>query len=102
QPEVHDARAAFRVDHDVVGLEVPVDDAAPVGGVDGPGDVDHQFGGLPRRQLASAQRPSVDELQRDVGRLVRVADLEHGDDVRVAQRGGGLGFAAEPGDVLLV
>ena len=99
QPEVHDedvGRIAV-LHHEVHGLEITVDDAEPVGVLEGqrgvPDEQDEQagitesgVGGVER-----SQRVAADSLHGEkVGR-----GIEHGGDVRVDQAGCGLRFSRE-------
>jgi hypothetical protein len=89
QAEVHQVRLALGVQHDVGRLEVAVDDAGPVGVLQGVGDGGAQLGGLARRQPAVGgevgQRRPLDEVADDVDLPALAADLVDGDDVGVPQ-----------------
>ena len=50
--------------------------------------------GLPGHRLAQAL--ALDQLHDDVGKRILLPDVEHGDDVRVIQRGGRPGLPLEP------
>ena len=99
--EVGQQHAAVRGDEDVAGLDVAVDEAGVVGGVERRGDaradVDRQLRAQPRLHVEElAQALAVDQLHDDG---LAAAVLEHvvdGDDVRVGQAGDGDGLAAEP------
>ena len=104
QAEVEDLDRARRVDHDVLGLEVAVDDAAGVGGGhrarQGQGDLEEAVEGDAAGLDELRQRLAVDELHGEKGRAFRLRDGEDGDDVGMAQGGDGLGFALEEGPPL--
>ena len=100
-PEVGDHRPPVGRQQDVAGLDVPMDDAAHVGHAEGTSDVEPDARGLPRCQPAAASEPDGEVLPVDQGhhevRLVPVgAGIEAGDDVRVAEDGGGERLASEP------
>jgi hypothetical protein len=88
--------------HDVVGLEVAMDDAAVVGGRQRARDLPRQLDQLglahERPRQALAQGLTGDELHDDeglaVGQVAEVVDL---DDVGVAQGRGDAGLVEEPG-----
>ena len=75
QPEIHDLHLAAGVDHDVLGLDVAVDDPAPVGLVQRVRDLRGDAGGLADRKArltaavlldVLAQRGTFDVFDRDV------------------------------------
>ena len=100
QPEVEHLHVAVGPDHDVLRLDVAMDDA---GGVRGGERARHLAADVDRRCRAvcgalddRAQRPPVDELLHDeelAGR--RLADFVDGDDVGVVERRGGARLAQE-------
>ncbi len=104
QPEVEDldqlAAVVGRGDHDVGRLEVAVDDAAAVAGLDRGAHRGEQPGGAGRGQRPGGervgQRRPVELLHHQVGAgvgiLAVVEDLDH---VGVADVGGGLGLGGE-------
>ncbi len=99
--EVGDLHRAVGGDDDVRGLHVAVDDAAPVRVIEGLGGMgDDLRDPVPRERLFLAdqllQVLSLDVLHGDEGGLVLLAHVVHGDDVRVVEGAGGLGFAEEP------
>ena len=67
-PEVHEADHALRIEHDVRGLEVAVDDARLVDGLQALGDLDRYVEGVRGRQrpavLDLAKVHAFDELHR--------------------------------------
>ena len=98
--EVGEQHPAVGGDEDVAGLDVAVDEAGVVGGVEGRrdarADVDRQLGaepGLHVEQLAQAL--AVDELHDDGLAALVLEHVVDGDDVRVGQAGDGDGLAAE-------
>ncbi len=103
QPEVGDLGRPVAREQDVGRLDVAVDDPAAVGHVHGPGQrLDDpgrvldglRLGGDPLRQAAP-----IEELQREIGQAVVLADLEDLDDVRVVDGGDGAGLGLEAGQV---
>ena len=86
--------------HDVLGLQVAVDDGARVGRGEAVGDLDRDREERLQRQRAArqqlAQALPLDQLHDDVGGLVDLADLVDGDDVGVGDGGGGAGLLLEP------
>ena len=91
-------------DEDVARLDVAVQHAGGVGVAEGGGDVGGDVDGALGRQrrrrsrMMSARLRPVDVLHDDEVRAVLLAPVEHRDDVRVVQVGGGLRLAAEAGD----
>ena len=77
QPEVHDPDIALPVDHDVLGLEVAVDDAQPVGLGQAFGDLDGDADGLGR---VAIWPDAADEILE-----VLALDVFHGDEVGQAE-----------------
>jgi uncharacterized protein len=101
EPEVEDLHGALPGHHDVVGLHVPVKDAARVRGAEGVGgssDEPHRLG--PGRAAAAhdrRERLPLDELHDQEGTIALGADVEEGDDPGVVQRARRAGLAQEPG-----
>ena len=89
EPEVHDAHGAVAPDHDVLGLEVAVDDAGRVRRRQpAPGGDEHVQDLAPASRLRAQPRVdglAFDELHRDVDAIVDGARVVDGDDVRVRQ-----------------
>ena len=91
-------RAVARAEN-VGGLDVAMDDAARVRGVERIGD----FGGDLQQLLemdrpardAMLQRLAFEEFHHEEGVALIFADIVDGADVGIVQRGGGAGFAAE-------
>ncbi len=104
QAEVQDLERPRRVDHDVHGLEVAVDDAPGVGGGDGVGQGHGDLEEAVERDAAGLdelrQGLAVDELHGEEARSLGLVDGEDGDDVGMAQGGDGLGLALEEGPPL--
>ena len=95
-------RLAELADHDVLGLQVPVDHAAAVRVGDGVADVGEvreelePLGQGPRLRQLLLQRDAADQLLRVVGGAVGVeAQLVDGHDVGVLELAGDAGFADE-------
>jgi hypothetical protein len=84
---------------DVRGLDVSVNDALAVSGVQSIGDVDRQS--QQRRNLDGLSRDAMpesnalEELHRDKGPIIILADLVNRADVGMVQRRGGARLAAE-------
>ena len=100
QPEVHDAHLVVAPDHDVVGLEIAVHQPLLVRGRQAPPRRhEHLHDVLPaalRRLQPVGDGVPVDELHRDEHLLLKRADVEHDDDVRVRQPGDRLRLAQRP------
>ncbi len=106
-PEVRHLHAALAVDEDVVRLDVAVHDAVPVCEAQRREDLARVLDRDVDRRGAAAddqllQRAAVEELHRDVVGVLRLAAVVDRDDVRVVERGGVLGLAAEALDELVV
>jgi hypothetical protein len=103
QPKVAEPRSPVVVDPDVGGLQVPVDDAARVGVLEGTGDVGRDVDGaldlepaargIQQRQHVATRHVAAD----DEGITGVLSGVEHGDDVRVvAELAHRLGLAPSP------
>ena len=89
-PEVGDLDAAVVGHHQVLGLEVAVDDRALLGRAEPGEDAVEHAADLRRRHRADVrpQRPALHPLHRDVRGALVLEVVEHGDDVGVRQRAG--------------
>ena len=105
--EIHDLHGAVFQHHDVVGLDVPVDDAPAVGVLQALGNLQGEMQGLLPVEHALflhvfLQRDAVDQLHdNEVGAVGggNVVDLH---DVGVAQHSHGLALRPEPAAEFLV
>lgn len=99
EAEVDEHRAPVGAHHDVVRLDVPVDQPDPVRGGERVGDRGAQHRGGRLVELPSVQhlgqRAALDQLHHQVGAAVDLADGVHPDDARVVDAGQHGGFAAE-------
>ena len=104
--EVEDLHQPVRAHHDVLGLDVAVDDARAVRGRKGARDLHGDVERLGKRQRLAVheppQRRAFDELRGHEAALVPLADLVDRDDVRVVEGGGGERLLPEPAHALLV
>ena len=101
QAEIHheggQRPALVRLHHDVGRLDVPVDEAHPVGGVDRLGRLSDDQHLLLQRHFrgGGAQGPALDELHGDVGPAVHLAHLVHFAHVGMVDAGLGPRLAEE-------
>ena len=103
QPKVENLGVAALGDEDVRRLDVAVDDAFGMRGIEGIGDLDSER----QNQLsfhrspcdAMLQRHPVQELHGDERLSILLANVVDGTDVWVVQRGRGLGLRVESGRV---
>ena len=91
---------AVAVDHDVLGLDIAVDDAVLVRVLEGLRDLGGEKQRLRRGEPALAvdillERDALDELHDDILHRERMAHIVHRDDVRVAEHGDGLRLGLE-------
>jgi hypothetical protein len=101
--KVHHLHAAVGGQQDVARLDVAVEHAGMVGDGECGGRLGGDLGSSACQQRAFgaadvAQGPPLDELHHHVVGLAVLAPVEDRHDVGVAEVGGGLGLAAEPGD----
>ena len=91
EPEVEDLHVAVRAHHDVVRLDVAMDEAARMRGRERTGDLDADVDGLARRQRPPlqplAERLALDELGHHVGPAVQFAEVVDDQNMRVVQAG---------------
>ena len=106
QAEIQNFGVAALGDENIGGLDVAVNDAFGVRGVERVGDFDGE-----REQVFDVQRAAgdavlerlaVEKFHGDEGLAVLLADVVNGADVRMVQRGGGLRFALETGERLRI
>ena len=99
QAEVEDLQTAVVSEEQVLRLQVPVDDAARVGGGETVGQLDRQPLYLRRRKARpvdhGAERVSFEQLGDQEGRAVLLSEIVHGEHVRVLERTGGPGLLLE-------
>ncbi len=96
--EIHDLRDPVFPDHDIFGLDVPVDDPLVVRGRKAVGDLDSDIDGLLEADGPPflAQGLPVNQLHRDKHLAVVFGDIVDRADVRVVQRRRELRFLGEP------
>ena len=99
--------AAVPQNHDILGLDVPVDDAAAVGVAEPPHDLGDKVQGLPPVQLTPLfhillQGDTVDQLHDDILCVAAAGHIVNGYDVGVGQLRDRLRFGVEPAAELLV
>ena len=106
--EISHLHAAVPQHHDIVGLNVPVDNAPAVG----VGEALHNLGDKMQR-LTPVQRLSlllhvllegnpVNQFHHDIVQIVRVGDVVHRNDIGVGQHGDSLGLVMKPAPELSV
>ena len=84
----------------VLGFQVPMDDALLVGGGEALDHLQRVVDGLPLRDRTrvelAPQRLALQQLRHRIGRPVLGSEVVNGQDVRMRQRRDRLGFALEP------
>ena len=99
EAEVEDLDAAVSGHEEVLGLQVPVDDALLVGGGQALGDLGGVVDGLARGEAPSgelrAQRLALEQLLNDVGSAIVLADVVDDRDVGVVEHPRRPGFLLE-------
>src|SRR5215472_4902783 len=98
--EVHDLGSTVQKEHEVGGLDVPMDGPGRMGVVEGFGNGTEDLARFARRDLATfLEEPlechSFEELHHEVVR----SDVEDGDDIRVNEMSRRLGLAPKPLEV---
>ena len=99
--------AAVLENHNVVGLDIPVDNAPAVGVLQRLGDLGCKMQRLPPGKRPTLlhillQRQSVDELHNDVVNIVGVIDVINRHNIGVREHGNGLGLRIKPSAEVLV
>ena len=101
QAEIHNLGTPGGSEHDIVGLDIAVNDPLLVGGLKSPGQLDGQVQSLGQVEGAGAKKlpqvRAVDKLHGDEEPSVGFADLMDGGDMRMVQGGRGLRFPLEAG-----
>ena len=97
--EVEQCRARL-CEHDVAGLDIAMDDALPMGLIEGIGDFDGVLNGLFDRKgsflQAHFERLAFEVLHDEKGHAILLADVVEGADVRMLERGNRPRLALEP------
>ena len=98
--EIGDLDAAVLEDHHVMGLDVPVDDAAAVGVLQRLGDLHGKMQRFPPGKGGALihillQRDPVDQLHHDIVQIVVFGHVVDADDVGMGQHGNRLGLAVK-------
>ena len=99
--EIGHLHAAVPQDHDVLGLDIPVDDATAVGVAEAPHDLGDEVQRLPPVQLAPLfhillEGDAVDQLHDDIFHIAAPGHIVHRYDVGVRQLGNSLRLRVEP------
>ena len=105
--EIRHLHRAVPENHDVLGLDVPVDDAPAVGVAEALHDLGDKVQGLRPVELPPPlhillEGDSVDELHDDIVHVPPAADIVHRHNVGMAEHGDGLGLVVEPAAELRV
>ena len=88
--------------HNILGLNIPVNDPPAVGVSQGPDNLRDKIQGLPPVQATFfflhilLEGNAVDELHDDIVQIIPLADIVHRDDVGVGEHGNCLGLLMEP------
>ena len=105
ETEIEQLRTARR-EHDVGGLQIPVDDSVPMRVVEGTGDLVRICKRLVQRhwpvRQSRGQRFAFEVLHDDEVDLIVTADVVESADVRVRERSHRSCFSGEPGAHLLI
>lgn len=106
QTEVQHLHPPILGDEDVLGFEIPVDDALFVGRSEPTGDLQSDLDGLPGSQRPAAQplpeRLALQQFHHQVGRSLVCPEVENGEDVRMGERRQGAGLLLEAGQAVRV
>ena len=99
-------RLAVRVDHDIRGLEIAVQDASLMCMVHGAGHHGHQLRGHPgpwvRFRECLTEASAVDQLHHEVTDAVVLAHVVDRHNVRMIEIGDRLGLEVKPADIVAV
>ena len=102
QAEVEDLDVAVPADEEVLGLQVPMDDALLVRRGETPGNLERVVHGLLRGDRTGvellAQRLAFEKLHDRVGDALLRSEVEDRQDVRMRERRDRLRLALEPGE----
>ena len=110
-PKISHLHTAVLEDHDIVRLDIPMDDPPAVGVGKPLHDLDDIVKGLLPLQLPTPsehqllQSDPLDQFHNDIIRLRLILGTGHvinGDDIGVGQHGNGLGFLPKPAAELLI
>jgi len=106
QAEVENLSVSALSHEKIRGLDVAMDDAFGVGGVEGIGNlacqIEQDFKLHRPRADAVFQGYAIEKFHGDEGFAVLIADVIDGADVGMVERGGGLGFALKTGEGLRI
>ena len=105
--EVCNLHGAVFQHHNIVGLDIPVNNAPAVGVLQRLGDLDAEMEGLLPVQHAFflhilLQRDSVDQFHHNIVRRLRGGNIVDGDDIRVAQHSNRLALRVKAAAEFLV
>jgi hypothetical protein len=106
EAEVEELGLSAFGDKNIGRLDIAMNDAFAVGGVEGVGDLDAQrdqgFGVERAAFDAMLQGLAFEELDRDEGQAVLLVDLVNGADIGMVESGGGLSFALKAAEGLMI